>query len=90
MLVAEILEYYILFIYIYSTKILEFFGFDVMSKSPLSHPHWLIEWAILIVVTITMTLSLIFIFKRFILVTIKIYRKLPIIFSPSQKQTRNK
>lgn len=82
MLVAEILEYYILFIFIYSTKIFEFFGFDVMSDNPLFHPNWLIEWAVLIVVTITMTSSLIFLFKRFILVIIRVYQR--------PKQTKNK
>lgn len=90
MLIAKILEYYILFIFIYSTKILDFFGFDVMSDNPLSHPNWLIEWAVLIVVTITMTASLMFLIRRFMLAIINIYKKLPIFAFPSPKQTKNK
>ncbi|MEK7548151.1 MAG: hypothetical protein AAB540_04615 [Patescibacteria group bacterium] len=90
MLVAKIVEYYILFIFIYSTKILKFFGFDVMSNNPLDHPHWLIEWAVLTVVTVTMTVSLIFLLKRFISVIMEIYKKLKTITCLTQKQTKNK
>lgn len=89
MLVAKIIGYYILLIFIYSTIILEFFGFQVMSPEPVNHPHWLIEWGIFIAVAITMTASLVFIIKRFIAVIIKFYKKLPIIVCSSQKQTKN-
>lgn len=74
MLVAKIIGYYIFLIFIYSTIILEFFGFQVMSPEPVNHPHWLIEWGVLITVFITMTASLVFFVKRFIIVTARIYK----------------
>lgn len=76
MLIAKIIGYYIFLLFIYSTIILEFFGFQVMSPEPVNHPYWLIEWGVLIAVAITMPISLVFLIKRFIEVIIKIYKKL--------------
>ena len=86
MLVANIFLYYFFLIFIYSAMILEFFGFSVMSPEPVKHPHWLVEWAVLIAVAVTMTVSLIFLVKRFAAVVVRIYRKLPpIIFQIKNK-----
>ena len=75
MLIVKIIGFYILLIFIYSTKILEFLGFPIMSPEPVNQPHWLLEWAILIGVAITMTASLIFLFKQFVSLITNIYKK---------------
>lgn len=76
MLIAKVVGYYMLLIFIYSTMILEFFGFQVMSPEPVNHPHWLIEWGVFIAVSIVMTASLVFFVKRFVIVTARIYKNI--------------